>query len=175
MTTQEDSRQLQACLPGLRRYARALVGRLHADDLVQDTVERAWRRLDQWQRSGEMRPWLFSIMHNLHVDQLRRPGLALQELDDDTVLHAPERAPGQAIAIGEMDAALARLPLGQREVILLVALEQMSYEQVAATLDIPVGTVMSRLSRGRDKLRTLLDGSPACSQGSGPPTLKVVK
>ncbi|MBE3023445.1 RNA polymerase sigma factor [Janthinobacterium sp. GW458P] len=173
MTTPEDSRQLQACLPGLRRYARALAGPLHADDLVQDTVERAWRKLDQWQRGGEMRPWLFSIMHNLHVDQLRRPGLPLQELDDDTVLPAPERAPGQAIAIGEMDAALARLPLAQREVILLVALEQMPYEQVAATLGIPVGTVMSRLSRGRDKLRALLDGRPAGD--SGAPTLKVVK
>ncbi|MEX0140876.1 RNA polymerase sigma factor [Massilia sp. LMS1-1-1.1] len=171
MTSQDDSRQLQACLPGLRRYARALAGALHADDLVQDTVERAWRKLDQ--RSGEMRPWLFSIMHNLHVDQLRRPGLALQKLDDDTLLPAPERAPGQAIAIGEMDAALARLPLGQREVILLVALEQMPYEQVAATLGIPVGTVMSRLSRGRDRLRELLDGRPAGSHGA--PTLKVVK
>ena len=171
MTTQDDSRQLQACLPGLRRYARALAGAVHADDLVQDTVERAWRKLDQ--RSGEMRPWLFSIMHNLHVDQLRRPGLALQELDDDALLPAPERAPGQAIAIGEMDAALARLPLGQREVILLVALEQMPYEQVAATLGIPVGTVMSRLSRGRDRLRELLDGRPAGSHGA--PTLKVVK
>ena len=175
MTTQEDSRQLQACLPGLRRYARALAGALHADDLVQDTVERAWRKFGQWQRSGEMRPWLFSIMHNLHVDQLRRPGLALQELDDDAVLPAPEYAPGQAIAIGEMDAALARLPLAQREVILLVALEQMPYEQVAATLGIPVGTVMSRLSRGRERLRELLDGRPAASQGGGPPTLKVVK
>lgn len=173
MTAFDDSRQLQACLPGLRRYARALAGALHADDLVQDTVERAWRKRDQWQRGGEMRPWLFSIMHNLHVDRLRRPGLALQELDDDTLLPAPERAPGQAIAIGEMDAALARLPLGQREVILLVALEQMPYEQVAATLGIPVGTVMSRLSRGREKLRALLDGRPA--SGHAAPTLKVVK
>lgn len=173
MTTPEDSRQLQACLPGLRRYARALVGAVHADDLVQDTVERAWRKFGQWQRGGEMRPWLFSIMHNLHVDQLRRPGLALQELDDDSVLPAPERAPGQSIAIGEMDAALARLPLGQREVILLVALEQMPYEQVASTLGIPVGTVMSRLSRGRERLRELLDGRPAGSHGA--PTLKVVK
>lgn len=171
MTALEDSRQLQACLPGLRRYARALAGALHADDLVQDTVERAWRKLEQ--RGGEMRPWLFSIMHNLHVDRLRRPGLALQELDDDALLSAPERAPGQAIAIGEMDAALARLPLGQREVILLVALEQMPYEQVADTLGIPVGTVMSRLSRGREKLRELLDGRPA--SGHGAPTLKVVK
>lgn len=171
MASQDDSRQLQACLPGLRRYARALAGALHADDLVQDTVERAWRKLDQ--RSGEMRPWLFSIMHNLHVDQLRRPGLALQEIDDDALLPAPEHTPGQAIAIGEMDAALARLPLGQREVILLVALEQMPYEQVAATLGIPVGTVMSRLSRGRDRLRELLDGRPAGSHGA--PTLKVVK
>ena len=171
MASQDDSRQLQACLPGLRRYARALAGALHADDLVQDTVERAWRKLDQ--RSGEMRPWLFSIMHNLHVDQLRRPGLALQELDDDALLPAPEHTPGQSIVIGEMDAALARLPLGQREVILLVALEQMPYEQVAATLDIPVGTVMSRLSRGRDRLRELLDGRPAGSHGA--PTLKVVK
>jgi len=150
MTALDNSRQLQACLPGLRRYARALAGALHADDLVQDTVERAWRKLDQWQRGGEMRPWLFSIMHNLHVDRLRRPGLVLQELDDDALLSAPERAPGQAIAIGEMDAALARLPLGQREVILLVALEQMPYEQVAATLDIPVGTVMSRPRDRRD-------------------------
>ena len=173
MTTPEDSRQLQACLPGLRRYARALAGGLQADDLVQDTVERAWRKLGQWQRGGEMRPWLFSIMHNLHVDQLRRPGLDLQELDDDTVLPAPERAPGQSIAIGEMDAALARLPLAQREVILLVALEQMPYEHVAAALGIPVGTVMSRLSRGRDKLRALLDGRPAGDGGA--PTLKVVK
>ena len=173
MTAFDDSRQLQACLPGLRRYARALAGAVHADDLVQDTVERAWRKLDQWQRGGEMRPWLFSIMHNLHVDRLRRPGLVLQELDDDTLLPAPERAPGQAIAIGEMDAALARLPLGQREVILLVALEQMPYEQVAATLGIPVGTVMSRLSRGREKLRALLDGRPA--SGHAAPTLKVVK
>ena len=171
MASQDDSRQLQACLPGLRRYARALAGALHADDLVQDTVERAWRKLDQ--RSGEMRPWLFSIMHNLHVDQLRRPGLALQEIDDDALLPAPEHTPGQSIAIGEMDAALARLPLGQREVILLVALEQMPYEQVAATLGIPVGTVMSRLSRGRDRLRELLDGRPAGSHGA--PTLKVVK
>ncbi|SFY04750.1 RNA polymerase sigma factor [Janthinobacterium sp. TB1-E2] len=173
MATQDDSRQLQACLPGLRRYARALAGAAHADDLVQDTVERAWRKLDQRQRGGEMRPWLFSIMHNLHVDQLRRPGLALQELDDDALLPAPERTPGQSIAIGEMDAALARLPLGQREVILLVALEQMPYEQVAATLDIPVGTVMSRLSRGRERLRELLDGRPVGSHGA--PTLKVVK
>ena len=171
MATQDDSRQLQACLPGLRRYARALAGALHADDLVQDTVERAWRKLNQ--RGGEMRPWLFSIMHNLHVDQLRRPGLALQEIDDDALLPAPERTPGQSIAIGEMDAALARLPLGQREVILLVALEQMPYEQVAATLGIPVGTVMSRLSRGRERLRELLDGRPAGSHGA--PTLKVVK
>lgn len=174
MSAFDDSRQLQACLPGLRRYARALAGPLHADDLVQDTVERAWRKLDQWQRGGEMRPWLFSIMHNLHVDRLRRPGLDLLDIDDDALLPAPERAPGQAIAIGEMDAALARLPLGQREVILLVALEQMPYEQVAATLAIPVGTVMSRLSRGREKLRALLDGGPAGSQDS-PPTLKVVK
>ncbi|MNK32419.1 ECF RNA polymerase sigma factor SigE [compost metagenome] len=171
MASQDDSRQLQACLPGLRRYARALAGALHADDLVQDTVERAWRKLNQ--RGGEMRPWLFSIMHNLHVDQLRRPGLALQELDDDALLPAPEHTPGQSIAIGEMDAALARLPLGQREVILLVALEQMPYEQVAATLGIPIGTVMSRLSRGRERLRELLDGRPAGSHGA--PTLKVVK
>lgn len=171
MASQDDSRQLQACLPGLRRYARALAGALHADDLVQDTVERAWRKLNQ--RGGEMRPWLFSIMHNLHVDQLRRPGLALQELDDDALVPAPEHTPGQSIAIGEMDAALARLPLGQREVILLVALEQMPYEQVAATLGIPVGTVMSRLSRGRERLRELLDGRPAGSHGA--PTLKVVK
>ena len=126
MASQDDSRQLQACLPGLRRYARALAGALHADDLVQDTVERAWRKLNQ--RGGEMRPWLFSIMHNLHVDQLRRPGLALQELDDDALLPAPEHTPGQSIAIGEMDAAPAAA--GTAEVI--ARQRSRAYAQVAA-------------------------------------------
>lgn len=161
---------LVTCIPRLRRYARALTGeRSAADDLVQDTLERAWRRLSQW-RGGEMRPWLFSIMHNLHVDQMRRPKPV-------TAVAAPEDgdpppsgvAPADTLEIRDIATALTRLPVEQREILLLVALEGMTYDEVAQTLGLPVGTVMSRLSRGREKLRLLMEG---CVMA---PALRVVK
>ncbi|HEY4316196.1 MAG TPA: RNA polymerase sigma factor [Herbaspirillum sp.] len=168
----EASAQLLSCLPSLRRYARALVGdRNGADDLVQDTLERGWRKLATRRRDGDMRAWLFTIMHNLHIDQYRKPAVPTEEIDDDAPL--PSAAvPGdhtQGLQLREMDRALATLPAEQREILLLVALEQMPYEQVAATLDIPIGTVMSRLSRARERLRLALDGRAAA------PSLKVVK
>lgn len=161
---------LLACVPRLRRYARALVGeRAAAEDLVQDTVERGWARLADWQGGSDMRAWLFSIMHNLRIDQRRRGELDTEPLDEDTPLPA---APGQVCAgleLRELDAALRLLPEAQREILLLVGLEEMRYEDVAQALGIPVGTVMSRLSRAREKLRALMDGrAPAIS-------LKVVK
>lgn len=151
-------------LPRLRRYARALVGdRAAADDLVQDTLERAWSRFAQWRAGGDLRAWLFSIMHNLRIDQLRRPGLSTVAIDDEESL-APSRATqSDRLEVNDLEAALGQLPEEQRAVLLLVALEDMSYEQVAGALAIPLGTVMSRLSRGRERLRLILDGRSSSS------------
>lgn len=163
----DDSASLIACIPRLRRYARALLGdRASADDLVQDTMERGWHKLASWRRGSDMRAWLFGIMHNLHVDQQRRPALPTVELSDDIPLSSP---PSDRLEIRDMQAALQLLPAEQREVLLLVALEEMSYEEAAAVLHIPPGTVMSRLSRARERLRLLMLGQAPAS------TLKVVK
>jgi RNA polymerase sigma-70 factor (ECF subfamily) len=154
-----NSDAILAELPRLRRYARAMVGeRAAADDLVQDTLERAWSRLAQWRAGSDLRAWLFSIMHNLRVDQLRRPGLSTSPIDDEHV-DAPTRATQtDRLEVKDLEFALARLPEEQRAVLLLVALEEMSYSEVALALGIPIGTVMSRLYRGRERLRMILDG-----------------
>ena len=155
-----DSAALLGELPRLRRYARALVrDRAAADDLVQDTLERAWSRSAQWRPGGDLRAWLFGIMHNLRIDQLRRPELATLPIADDD-LEVPIRATqSDRLEVGDLEAALAGLPEEQRAVLLLVALEEMRYEQVAHALGIPIGTVMSRLARGRERLRLILEGS----------------
>jgi len=170
----DPSASLIACLPRLRRYARALLGeRAGADDLVQDTVERGWRQLASWRPGSDMRAWLFGIMHNLHVDQLRQPALPTAPLEDADAdglpLAAVSSEPGSGLALRDLDAALRQLPPEQRSVLLLVALEEMTYDEVARTLDIPLGTVMSRLSRGRERLRLLMQGQAASA------ALKVVK
>ena len=153
-----DSSAILAELPRLRRYARALMGeRAAADDLVQDTLERAWSRVAQWRPGSDLRAWLFGIMHNLRVDQLRRPGLNTRTLEDED-FDVPTRATQtDRLEVLDLEAALTRLPEEQRVVLLLVALEEMRYEEVAETLGIPIGTVMSRLARGREKMRLLLD------------------
>ena len=165
-----NDQQLLTWVPRLRRYARALAGnRADADDLVQDTLERAWTRAGLWRGVADMRGWLFSIMHNLHVDGVRRPRVATQAIDDDTPEIAVAPTQGERLAVLDLQAALDLLPVEQKEVVLLVALEDMSYAEVAATLGIPIGTVMSRLSRGRERLRALMDGRAT------PVRLKVVK
>lgn len=166
----DDSTQLLACIPRLRRYARALTGdRSRADDLVQDTLERGWNKLALWRRGTDMRAWLFGIMHNVHVDQVRKPMLATEELDEHTrVLHAAH-SPSAGLELRDMESALSQLPADQREVLLMVALEEMSYDEVAATLQLPIGTVMSRLSRARERLRAMSEGRTIVSP------LKVVK
>lgn len=155
-----DRALVVACLPSLRRYARALLGnQAAADDLVQDTVERGLSKLSWWRPGSNMRAWLFSIMHNLYVDQWRAPACRDVPLDDDDAqLPDPEKT--ETALLGEdIDAALATLPAGQREVLLLVVLEDMSYDDVAKALQIPVGTVMSRLARAREKVRRALGHS----------------
>jgi len=166
----DASTQLLSCLPRLRRYARALMGsKMEADDLVQDTVERGWSRLASWRRGSDMRVWLFSIMHNLHVDQLRQPSVSTEILDDDTPLPQVSASETNRLEIRDMESALQQLSAEQREVVLLVALEEMTYDEVASSLGITMGTVMSRLSRGREKLRVLMEGGALASP------LKVIK
>ena len=161
---------LLSWVPRLRRYARALAGnRDDADDLVQDTLERAWARSALWRGVADMRGWLFSIMHNLHVDGVRRPRLPTQAIDEDTPEVAMAPTQGERLAVLDLQAALDQLPSEQREIVLLVALEDMSYADIAQTLGIPIGTVMSRLSRGRERLRALMEGRDE------PVRLKVVK
>ena len=165
-----DDQHLLTWLPRLRRYARALSGsREDADDLVQDTLERAWAKSGLWQGVADMRAWLFSIMHNLHVDGVRRPRLHTVTMDDDTPEVPVAPTQGERLAVLDLQAALDLLPVEQREILLLVALEDMAYADVAKALSIPIGTVMSRLSRGRERLRGLMEGR------AEPPRLKVVK
>ena len=155
-----DSRsQLLACIPRLRRYARALVGdKAGADDLVQDTMERAWHKLASFLPGADMRAWLFSIMHNLRMDQLRRPALSTVAIEDEELLPVQPASQAHGLEMRDLHAALMSLPVEQREILFLVVLEEMSYEEIAQSLAIPVGTVMSRLSRGREKLRAIMEG-----------------
>lgn len=161
--------QVIAYIPRLRRYARALVGdRAAADDLVQDTLERALNKLHLWKRGTDLRAWLFTVMHNVYVNQVRgrREYAALE----DHALELQVRATHEvALEARDLERMLARLPVEQREVLLLVALEDMSYDEAARTLGVPIGTVMSRLSRGRERLRALMEGSPPAGR------LQVVK
>jgi RNA polymerase sigma factor (sigma-70 family) len=167
---QEDRDCLIACIPRLRRYARALVGdRAGADDLVQDTVERGWRKLSSWRRGGDMRAWLFGIMHNLYVDQRRRPAVPTDMLDEDADEPSVDAMHDRVLALRDLESALIALPSEQREILLLIALEEMTYDEVALTLKLPIGTVMSRLSRARQKLRAHMEGRSQVSP------LKVVK
>jgi len=163
-----ESAQIVALVPRLRRYARALTGDSHrADDLVQDTLERALAKFYLWRHGSDLRAWLFTIMHNVFVNQLKaRRELALDEALEQGLPSAPQSDP---LELRDLDAALRRLPPEQREVLLLVGLEQLSYAEVSKALSIPVGTVMSRLSRGRERLRLVMSGTATATN------LKVVK
>lgn len=166
----DDEQLLLSCVPRLRRYAQALTRhRDDADDLVQDTLVRAWSKAGLWRGVADMRVWLLSIMHNLHADGLRRARLSLVELDEDTQEVPVAPTQGERLSLRDLQAALDLLPLEQKQVVLLVGLEDLSYAEVAIVLDIPIGTVMSRLSRGRERLRALMAGRET------PQRLKVIK
>ncbi len=156
-------------IPRLRRYARALTGNAaEADDLVQDTLERALGKWTLW-RPGNLRAWLLTMMHNVFVNQLRaRPVLVMADEDELAAIPVRPRQHDE-LELRDLDRALARLPPEQREVLLLVGLEELSYEETARVLGVPAGTVMSRLSRAREKLRAILAGD------GKPQHLKVIK
>jgi len=165
-----DSAEIAAHIPRLRRYARALTGDSHrADDLVQDTLERALAKFHLWRRGSDMRAWMFAIMHNVFINQLKaRREFALDDAEQAGLEGAPRSDP---MEMRDLDAALRRLPAEQREVLLLVGMEQLSYAEASQALDVPIGTVMSRLSRGRERLRALMSGANVTTTTN----LKVIK
>jgi RNA polymerase sigma-70 factor (ECF subfamily) len=164
-----EAERLVELIPRLRRYARALVGdRAAADDLVQDTLERAWAKLHLYRRGTDLRAWLFTVMHNVHVNKVRATR-ATDPLEDEMPELAQRASQGDALMVRDLDRSISRLPAEQRSVLLLVTLEDMSYDEVARTLGIPIGTVMSRLSRAREKLRAMMLGVSASAK------LKLVK
>ena len=155
-----DRTQVVEQLPGLRRYARVLTGDAWAaDDLVQDTLERACSKWLLWRNGSDLRAWLFTLMHNLYLNQ-RRDAPPLAAVDIDEVRDQLPGTPGPSDDALDLERCLQRLPADQRAVLLLVGLEDMSYEETARILAVPVGTVMSRLSRARSRLRTLMELAP---------------
>jgi RNA polymerase sigma-70 factor, ECF subfamily len=147
-------------IPHLRRYARALVGdRAQADDLVQDCLERAWSRMHLWTVGTNIRAWLFTILHNLHVNAARKHRNAPGLVSLDTAAAEPPVRPTQEddLEIRHVWQAFSTLPEPQRAALLLITVEEMSYEEAAGVLGIPVGTLMSRIHRGRERLRRLMD------------------
>ena len=166
--------ELVAAIPRLRRYARVLTGDANrADDLVQDTLARAWEKRRMWRSGSDLRAWLFTIMHNVHVNQLavaRRDAanVSIDANPSDASWQLPVRADQlDRVELIELAQQIGRLSPDQREVLLLAAVEELRYDEIAAMLSVPIGTVMSRLSRARGKLKSLVAGPP--------PALRVVK
>jgi RNA polymerase sigma-70 factor (ECF subfamily) len=158
----ETSHLIVEQIPHLRRYALALLGDAErADDLVQDCLERAWSRFHLFREDGNLRAWLFTIMHNLNANAARRASRRPRTVPFEHDRHAVPMSGNQEdrVAVSALARALDGIPTEQREVVLLVGLEQMTYEEVARVLDIPVGTVMSRLHRGRERLRNAYEGA----------------
>jgi len=167
---------LVAAIPRMRRYARVLTGdNARADDLVQEALARAWEKRRLWAAGTDLRAWLFTVMHNVFVNQRaqarhERHHVSLDaEGEGGDAWHVPVRDMQYTrVELIELMQHVGRLPVDQREVLVLAVVEELRYEEIAAVLNIPVGTVMSRLSRAREKLRA------AFADGVVAP-LKVVK
>lgn len=171
--------QVEDHLPGLRRYARVLTGDpWAADDLVQDTLERACRKWLLWRSGTDLRAWLFTVMHNVYLNQ-RRGAASLRVVNlDDVQADLPPAPAHNPDTLLDLERCLQRLPPEQRAVLLLVTVEDMGYAEVAQVLKVPLGTVMSRLSRARSRMREGMEavaqpatGSPAATA----PTLRRMK
>ena len=157
--------QIAALVPRLRRFALSLTGnRADGDDLVQDTLERALRRLDQWERGTRLDSWMFRIAQNLFIDTRRAARRKRSVFVDTGATMADagydgERAAEAHMAWRETCLALSTLPEDQRSAIALVLIDGMSYRDACDILDIPIGTLTSRLARGREALSEKLFGS----------------
>ena len=169
---------LIAQIPGLRRYARALTGDAWAaDDLVQDTLERACAKWRLWRVGSDLRAWLFTLMHNLYTSQVRhtlRQGELGRPLDIDELSQEPAAPPGAQDHALDLQRCLLRLPEEQRVALLLVTLEDLGYAEVASITGVPIGTVMSRLSRARRRLLELMSTAPE-KEAAATPALRRLK
>lgn len=173
------ARLIEPLIPALRRYARVLLkDRAAADDLVQDCLERVISRWHQRRADGDTRSWIFTILHNLAMTRLsrrtNRPQHIAIEDAEESVLSVP---PSQEDRLRYRDllGALSQLPEEQRAVLLLVSVEDLSYAETANVLDVPVGTVMSRLSRARERLLKATSGQVQTSSSTSPIHLRTVK
>jgi len=173
----EMVRLIEPLIPALRRYARALMReRAAADDLVQDCLERAISRWHQRRPTDDARAWVFTILHNLAMTRLRRAAQRPVHigLDDTDAASLASAAPQeQGLRHRDLLNALGQLPDEQRTVLLLVTVEELSYADAARVLDVPIGTVMSRLSRARERLARLMSAEPRAY--ASPPYLRSVK
>jgi RNA polymerase sigma-70 factor (ECF subfamily) len=144
-------------IPALRRYAFALLrDRDRADDLVQDTLERALSRWLLRRADGDVRAWLFTILRNLHVSRWRSERRRSTVDLDEAAVGVPARQEA-ALEVHDVLAAIDQLPEEQKSLLLLVGVEDFSYDDAARILGMPIGTVMSRLSRARQRLRALVE------------------
>ena len=168
------NRLLEKQIPLLRRYARALTRNIErADDLVQDTLVRALVKQHLWKAGTNLRAWLFTLMHNQNINNARHSIRDGQMVNIETTINvlAATTDPTASRQLCELERSLSQLTQEQRQTILLVGLEEFSYMETAAILNVPVGTVRSRLSRGRDHLRRLLDmpeRAAAVTETAGP-------
>src|SRR5258708_34920953 len=166
----DTAHRTEPVIPALRRYARPFVRCAgDADDLVQDTLERAIGRWHQRRCDGDTRAWLFSILHNLAVNHLRRAARRGREVPLDDAGESDVAVPStqeNALRRDDILGAVGQLSDDQRSVLLLVSIEDVSYAEAARILDIPIGTVMSRLARARARLLKLLEehGKPAADR-----------
>ena len=151
------ARYVEKEIPHLRRFAHSLCGSAEeGDDLVQDALERAWRKRHLWRREGSVRGWLFRILYRVFLNSRRGRKPPPEEMDESTLADPRHRnAPPQEMHLtaDDLSRGLSSLPDAQRAAVVLVAIEGVSYDEAAATLDIPIGTLRSRLFRGRETLR----------------------
>lgn len=161
--------KIEECIPALRRYANALLhDPVEADDLVQDCLERALRKRLLWRPKSAMRPWLFTILHNIYVNNVRKnirqPSM---ESLDQSLMQFTGLLDAEML-MDDIEKSINQLTDNQKKVLLLVSLEGFSYKEVSKILNIPLGTVMSRLSRAREIVKKGMEGEIA-------PTLRRIK
>lgn len=156
---------VEPLIPGLRRYARGQVrDATLADDLVQDCLERAIARWHQRKPDRSIKAWLYAILHNIAIDRgrnLARQGRPVAVDDATQTEFATPATQEQGLRTNDILAAIDLLPTEQKAVLLLIGVENLSYAEAADAIGVPIGTIMSRLSRGRERLRSLLDGVAA--------------
>ena len=165
---QSVQEEMLTLVPRLTRYARVLThDTAAAEDLVQDCLASALRKIHMWEPGTDLRAWLFTILHHHHINRLRRDARHRASIDLQNAYQNFTAAPDQDVRLElhDVERALAQLPEQQRSLILVIGLEGMAYEDAASALNVPLGTVRSRISRGRQKLRSLTERFPAQDYG----------